>query len=167
MSTLSANIAATMEIAFFGDQDSGNSTFRRSKDADIRLENGTGDDQVDRVFADTRTIAGSATDSLDLAGGSLTDPLGNALTFAKVKAIMIRPADGNGGNLRVGGNANAFQGPFQNVADQIDVAPGGAWLHVDPDTGWTVTPTTGDILDVENLHTAQVTYEIVILGTSA
>ena len=55
------------------------------------LANGTGSGQASQVFTDTRTLAGSATEDLDLAG-SLTNAFGTTLTFTKIKAIIVRAA---------------------------------------------------------------------------
>ena len=168
MSDLTTTIAAAMQIAFAGDADLGNNTFNLAKFDDIKLSNGVGDKQADLPFVDKRDIAASATDSLNLADGSLSDPLGTALTFAKVKALLIRAAASNTGDIRVGGNANAFLGPFNNVSDEINIEPGGVALFVAPDTGWTVTTSpAADILDIENLVGSQQSYDIVIVGTSS
>jgi hypothetical protein len=57
----------------------------------LTLTSGTGNNQADLVFNDTRTVAASGTDALDLAG-ALTGPLGGLLTFVKLKALMVRAA---------------------------------------------------------------------------
>lgn len=130
--------------------------------------NGTGANQADKVYSDTRTIAASTTEDLDLAGGSLSDALGAALTFVKVRAILIIANEGNTNNLHVGGDANAVP-IFGAAADFIVVKPGGLFLWTAPDAaGVTVTPGTGDILQVANSGAGStVTYRVVILGTSA
>ena len=66
--------------------------------ASIALDNGTGANQADKVFTDTRTVTTGATDSLDLAG-SLTDAFGATITLARVKAILVKAASGNGGGV--------------------------------------------------------------------
>lgn len=165
MSTLTTRIAAAMEITLKGDADLGRNSFDLEKFADVVLSQGTGNNQADTVFADNRTLAGSATEDLDLAGGSLSDPVGVALTFATVKAILVRAGAGNGGNIVVGGDIN--DAPlFSDATDKIPVLPGGTFLWVAPSTGITITASTGDILQIENTDAAAATYDIIIIGTS-
>ena len=142
--------------------------FDMSKKDDDTLATGTGASQADLVFADTRTLAASATEDLDLAG-SLVDALGNTLTFVKVKAIYIKAASGNTNNVEVTpAAANGFLGPFNAAADQVDIAPGGSMNLTAPVAGWTVTAGTGDLITITNsAGTTGVTYDIVIIGTSA
>ena len=165
MSTLTTRIAAAMEINLTGDADLGQNSFALSKFADIALSNGTGNNQADTVFADNRTLGGSATEDLDLAGGSLSDPVGVALTFATMKAVLVRAGSGNGGNILVGGDVN--DAPlFSDASDKIPVLPGGTFLWVAPNTGITITAATGDVLQIENTDAGAATYDIVIIGTS-
>lgn len=137
----------------------------------ISLTNGTAAGQVDRLFADTRTLAASATEDLDLAG-VLTDALGTVATFVKVKAIYIKAAAANTNNVVVGAAAvNAFIGPFGAATHTIALRPGGfvvlACGAADA-TGYGVTAGTADLLKIANSGAGTgVTYDIVILGTSA
>lgn len=164
--TVSTNIAAT----YRGTNDLGGPVYElsRSLQAPIAFSSGTSTYQVDLMFADQRTLAASATENLDMAG-SLADPLGATLTFVKIKAIKICAARANTNNVVVGGAAtNTFVGPFADASDKIAVAPGGCALLVAPGAGWTVTASTGDIVLVANSGAGtSVTYDIVILGTSA
>lgn len=135
----------------------------------IHLDNGTGANAADRLYADTNTLAASGTVDVDLAG-TLTDALGAALTFARVKAIFIRAAVGNTNNVVLGGAAsNQFVGPFGAAAHTIAVKPGGFLGMVAPDaTGWPVTAGTGDLLRIANSGAGTgVTYDVVIIGASA
>ena len=129
---------------------------------------GTGANQATKSFLDTRTLAASANESLDLAGG-LTDAFGNALTFTKIRALMIRAAAGNTNNVLVGGAAsNGFVTPFSDATDVAVVRPGGLLLLAAPDaTGYAVTAGTGDLLKVANGGgSSAVTYDIFLLGTT-
>lgn len=129
------------------------------------LSNGTGQGQANMQFSDTRALTASASESLDLAGG-LTSPLGTTITFTKIKALFIKAAATNTGNLKVGeGVANAFVGPFGASAVGNLVAPGGTLLLMAPVDGWTVTAGTGDLLKIENLVAAAAAYDIVLIGT--
>jgi hypothetical protein len=131
----------------------------------VSLSNGTGASQATHVWADTRTLAASATENLDLAGG-LTDAFGATLTFTAIKAIRIRPASANTNNVVVGGAAsNAFP-LFGDATDTIALKPGGLLMIVDPSAaGYAVTAGTGDILKIANSAAGTaVTYTIEIIG---
>jgi hypothetical protein len=127
---------------------------------------GTGDDQVQNVFADQRSISASSSENLDLAG-TLTDAFGATITFGTVKVIEVQASCSNTNNVLVGGAAsNTFVGPFDDASDIITVKPCGRLLLMAPKTGWTVTASTGDILKVANSSSGSaVIYTIKILGT--
>lgn len=134
----------------------------------IVFDDGTGASQINQVFADTRTLAASATEDLDLAGG-LTNALGATVTFTKVRALIIRPAATNTNNVLVGGaSSNQFSTPFGAGTHTVTVRPGGLLALVAPDaTGYVVTAGTGDLLKLANSSSGTgVTYDIVILGTA-
>ncbi len=134
----------------------------------IDFTSGVSSGQADQIFSDTRTIALSSSENLDLAG-SLVDALGNTLTFVTIKAILVRAAKGNTNDVLVGGAAsNTFLGMFNDATDIIKVKPGGVFLWVAPQVGAPVTASTGDILKVANSGAgSSVTYDITIIGTSA
>lgn len=126
---------------------------------------GTGADQAQQVFSDSRTLAGSAAESLDLAGG-LAHPLGGNITFTAGKVLVIKAHDSNTGNLRFGAAvSNAFQGWFGASAVGNLVTPGGLLVLIDPSaTGQAITGGTGDLLRVENLGGSTNGYDIYIAG---
>src|SRR3990172_6448394 len=103
-------------------------TIQRNKS--YSFTDGAGADQADVVWSDERTLAASATEDLDLAGG-LTDAFGTAITFARVKGIYIEADSTNTNNVFVGGAAlNAFATLFGDATDKIVLRPGGALLLV-------------------------------------
>ncbi|MBP5931829.1 hypothetical protein QBA57_28595 [Streptomyces scabiei] len=134
----------------------------------IDLASGTGANQADRIFADTRTLAASATEDLDLAG-VLSDPLGASLTFARIKAVLIRAAAGNTNSVNVTRPASNGVPLFLAASDGLAVRPGGLFLWVAPDaTGVAVTAGTGDLLTLTNsAGSTSVTYDVIIIGASA
>lgn len=74
----------------------------------VQLASGTGANQADLIFHDTRTLAASNSEDLDLAGG-LVDAFGNTLTFARIKALVFAAAAANTNNVVVGGaGSNGF-----------------------------------------------------------
>lgn len=166
--SLTTAIAAAIGGTYTGANDLGTPTFALAKAADLTLKSGTASGQADRLFADQRTLAASATEDLDLAG-VLADPLGATLTFVRIKAILIRAAAANTNNVVVGGQTvNGFLGPFGAAAHTVAVPPGGALLLAAPQAGWAVTAATADLLKILNSGAgSSVTYDVVIVGTSA
>jgi hypothetical protein len=165
---LKATIRAAIAAELIGSADLGENEFSLPFAADIPLLNGTGANQADRIFADKRTLAASASEDLDLSG-VLTDPLGAVLTFGKVKAILVRADKANTNDVILGGaSTNPFVGPFGGATHTVSVPPGGAALFVAPGAGWLVAAGSGDLLKIANSGAGTgVTYDIVIIGTSA
>lgn len=135
------------------------------------LRNGTGAGNADRLFTDTRTLAASATEDLDLAGG-LTDAVGAAITNARIKAIYIGASASNANNVLVGGAAtNQFVNWVSDATDKVVIRPGGFILlgtGQSDATCYPVTAGTGDLLRIGNSGAGTgVTYDIVLLGCSA
>lgn len=165
------SITATYAASASGSQvnalDLGTATFPFSSSLSGRFTSGTGSGMVDRLFSDSRTLAASATEDLDLAG-VLTDAMGATLTFAKIKFVLVKAAAANTNDVVISRPASNGVPLFTAAGDSIAVQPGGAFLWVAPGTGVTVTAATGDLLTLTNsAGSTGVTYEIVIMGTSA
>ncbi len=127
---------------------------------------GTVADQAQLIFTDSRTVAGSGTDNLDLAG-VLSGALGATLTFAGVKEIIVKNKSA-ANQLRIGKKiANGFAGPFDQTAGALGViveANGILHLRNASAAGWAVTHETADQLSVENLGATATDYDIIIIG---
>jgi hypothetical protein len=141
------------------------------KTYETALQSGTGAGQADRVFSDTRTLAASASEDLDLAG-VLTDAFGAAITFVKIKALIVSAAAANTNNVLVGGVSAGLSTIITPAATGIVVVRPGATFAVfagaADSTGYAVTATTADLLHIANSTSgSSVTYDIVIIGTSA
>ena len=124
--------------------------------------------KANRIWTDRRTLAGSGTENLDLAGG-LTDAFGTAITFARVRALIVAAAPGNTNNVIVGGDATStFLTWVQTEASALIVRPGGLFALIAPDTtGYAVTATTGDLLMLTNsAGGTDVVYDIAIIGAA-
>lgn len=135
----------------------------------LQLASGTAANQADLIFSDTRTIAASGTDALDLAG-SLVDALGTTLTFARVKGLIVYAASGNTNDVVIGGAAsNTWVNWVGDATDKVKVKPGGILALFAPGaTGYPVTAATGDQLLIANSSSGtSVTYDVVIIGASA
>jgi hypothetical protein len=131
--------------------------------ASLAFANGTGDGQASKEFSDTRTIAGSGTDNLDLSG-SLTDSQGVAVVFTAIKAIVISAAAANVGNLTVGAGTNPFLWAFGDASDVLVLKPGGVIALAVPNTGWPVSAGTADILKIVNGGVVDNVYSIAVVG---
>jgi hypothetical protein len=165
---LTASIKASIKAAHTKALDLGTSTFPFAKAIEIVLASGTGSSQADLLFTDTRTVAASGTDALDLAGG-LTDVYGTTLTFVELRAVMVYAYPANTNNCRVNRPASNGVPLFLAAGDGIDVQPGGMLQWVSPlDGKVTVTAGTGDLLNIDNSSSGtSVTYDVAILGVSA
>jgi hypothetical protein len=140
--------------------------FRRG----VHLEDGTAAGKADRVFHDRRTLAASATEDLDLAG-VLTDAFGASLTFVKVKGLFIAADITNTNNVVIGGAATNPWAALLGATGTATLRPGasmGVMAGPADATAYTVTGGSGDLLKAANSGAGtSVTYDIVIIGTSA
>jgi len=140
----------------------------------ISLADGDGADEADEIFADTRVLAASANEELDLAG-VLTNIKGETITFARIKAILLynsshlqdTPTDAD--ITFESPAANGLAGLFKALGDGLDYAAGAGVLMFDPGaTAWPVTAATADLLKVTNNDGSdQARYDIVIIGVKA
>ncbi|MFE7273038.1 hypothetical protein [Streptomyces sp. NPDC057623] len=134
----------------------------------LSFTDGAGAGAANLVFHDKRTLAASATENLDLAG-VLSDKFGTALTFARIKAVLVVAAAANTNNVQVTQPAaNGVPGVFLAAGDGVSVQPGGAFLWVAPSAaGAVVTAGTGDLLTATNSAAGtSVTYDVLILGAA-
>ena len=117
---------------------------------------------ADILFKDTRTLAASGTENLDLAG-VLADAFGATITAAEIVVIYVKAADANTNNVVIGNVANGFVGPL-GATGTYTVSPGDYYLAVSR-AGWAVTAATADLLKVTNsAGGTPVTYDVVIVG---
>lgn len=155
---LSAELTSALDLA--------SGTVPLSYKRQFLMPTGTGAGQADLIWHDQRTLTASSTEDLDLAGGSLTNAFGTALTFVKVRGLIVYAATANTNNVVIGGDANSV--PFLGAAANTKpIQPGGLYVDFAP-AGYTVTAATGDIIQVANGGAGtSVTYDIIVLGTSA
>jgi len=120
--------------------------------------------KCDLLFSDTRTLSASANEDLDLAG-VLASAFGATITAAEIVLIYVKAAAGNTNNVNITRpTSNGFIGPFLAAGDGVAVKPGEYQLLASK-SGWAVTASTGDLLNVANSGgTTGVTYDILILG---
>ena len=163
----SANLALTARSSI----DLGAKSATRALQLALELADGTGAGKADLAFTDTRTLAASATEDLDLAG-ALADPFGVAQVFARVKVLVVQAAKTNTNNVLVSRPAsNGLASLFSAAGDQLILRPGAFLLlaagQADA-TGYAVTAGTGDLLTVSNSGAGTgVDYSIAVVGCSA
>lgn len=162
--SLSGSVNVILKSAFSETQDIGSKSYAANKNYNQAFANGTGINQANQIWTDTRTISGSSNDDIDLAG-VLTDVYGTTLTFTSIKAIIINSLATNGNALNVGAGTNPFLTMFGDATDIIVVRPGGTFAIINPEAnGYAVTASTGDILRIANADASDATYDIIIIG---
>lgn len=131
----------------------------------LTLNNGTGANQANNQWSDSRSLTTGTNENLDLAGG-VTNALGATVTFTKVRVLIFRGLKANTGNLVISRPANGV--PFLGAAtDNFTLKPNGVVIIADPSTaGITVTAATGDLINVDNASGATQGYEVIIIGIS-
>lgn len=164
---------AMLAVSAFGELtqalDLGMGSAKQSLSKSMSLSNGTGAGKADRIFSDRRTLAASATEDLDLAG-VLLDAFGSAITFVRVKGLIIAAAAANVNNVVVGAATNPWA-TLLSATGTVTLRPGAFFAvgtGVADATGYAVTASTGDLLKVANSAAGtSVTYDIHIIGASA
>lgn len=164
--SFSGNIKFALTGIFAGTNDLSTVQQAINYNKSYNITNGTGASQANMIWMDQRTIAASGTDDLDLAGG-LTNSFGTTINFTVLKGIIVYASSANTNNVVIGGDATA---PMINWVgagnDTVVVKPGGLFALIDPGaTGYEITATTADILQIANSSSGtSVTYDIILLG---
>lgn len=172
MSLDGTKIGVTLQATLSSALDLGTVTFPTNLSRGVAFDSGTGAGQVDKIWTDTRSIALSSTEDLDLAG-VLTDAFGAVITFARIKAILIAASSSNTNNVIIGGVASGLSaGPLlPQATGTLTIRPGGGvgiWCGSADATGYVVTATSADLLHVANSGAGtSVVYDIAIIGCSA
>jgi hypothetical protein len=127
----------------------------------LALTDGTGANQAQIVWSDSRTIGAEGDDFVDAAGE--TDDRGT-VAFTAVKLIYIR----NTGSvpLNLIGNGDWATGPqkLPNTSN-YEIPAGGCWLATNPTAaGWSVGASPKYITIQNQSVSTAATYEIVLIG---
>jgi hypothetical protein len=127
----------------------------------LALTEGTGENQSQVVWSDSRVVGAAADDIPDIR--ALTDDRGT-VSFSAVKVIYIR----NTGAVSLNwiGNEDWDTGP-QKLPDSsnYEIPPGGTWLATNPSAaGWTATG-SGEYITINNQSGSTAgAYEIILIG---
>jgi len=124
------------------------------------LTNGTGDDQANEIFADTRTLTATS-ETLDLTS-TLANFAGTTIVYTALKGVWIFNRSTTGGeDLIVSGNFGTILG---GTTPTVTLKPGFGILLAGTLTGYTVTNTSADQLKID-AGAATISYDIVLIGT--
>jgi hypothetical protein len=122
---------------------------------------GTSAGQFDLVHAKEYTIAAAGSpQSIDLNGGGLLDPEGNAVNFAKVTAIGL-VNESAAQIITVGGGSNPWVGPWSGT---VTLGKSGVLAFTNQVDGWAVVAATGDILKLTSDGGVNVKVIVLLLG---
>lgn len=132
----------------------------------FNLTDGVALGNADLLMFDTISLSGTTPNNLDFA--PFTDIFGVSKTFVKIKALYLAARAANTQAIIVGNHATTpFIGPFgADGSSEHYLRAGAYYLALDP-VGWTVTPTTGDILALTGAGAGTHVLDIVAVGTSA
>jgi hypothetical protein len=136
--------------------------------AEIDFTTGSGASQADRTFVDVRTLAASASESLDL-NGVLLNAFGDVINALRIKGILIMADKGNTNDVVFGGaGTDSIAGLFGSNTDTLHIQPGAFIMIATPTAGgYGVTAGTGDLLKVANGGSGTpVTYTIGLVGAA-
>ena len=131
----------------------------------VTFTDGTGANQADTLFHDTRTLADGANETLDLyASGTLTDAFGDALTIETLKALYIKN-NSTDANLLIGAAAVNAIGLFSDSSDILKLPPGGELVFIAPDaTGVDITTNKNLKIAHDGTGSSDLTYDIIVIG---
>lgn len=132
------------------------------------LADGSGVDQAAVLLSDTRTLAASTAENINLATwGGATDSLGQAVSLTKVKQLAIRnKATAADAILEVGGegSSDAWVSPFEDAFATVKVGPGGILFLSNPSAAGYAVGSTNKLLRIANGSAASASYEIIVVG---
>lgn len=167
MAGVNAEISLSIKAQQIGSADLGSPRMTLDTICEI-LQFSQGTDAVgktDILFSDTRNLAASTSEDLDLAG-VLTDAFGAVVTMAEVVAIFVKAHSTNVNNVVVGAAAQPFAGPL-GATGTYTIKPGEYYLAVSR-SGWAVGAGATDDLKIANGGAGSaVNYDIVVIGRSA
>ena len=164
--TLSGRIIVDIDLAFINQLDLSQAVDAIKAKFAVELQTGTGVNQAQNIFHDTRTLSANANEDLDLAGGTLTNIFGTVLTMTKLRALIVRARDTNSNNVVVKRPTTNGVPLFGAADDAISVVPGGIFCFVAPNNaGVPITATTADLINFANsAGGSTVTYDVIIVG---
>lgn len=130
------------------------------------FSSGTGANQGNALWQSERTLAASATETIDFSG-SLTDDFGQSITCTALRALLVKASTSNTNDVLVGGGSTTLASLTTTgvLQDALVVRPGGVMLWTFPDaTGAAVTATSADLLQFANsAGSSSVTFDVIAI----
>ena len=167
---LNYTMTAGVKIDARADNSSGEPHVVKTNKYEERLTYGTGANQANTVWEETRTVTAGANDDLDLTALTKTTPAGAAtIAFTCIKSIQIENQTTTTGYYllvgKVSAVTNGWEGPFHTVSGGVQrVEPDGVYAnHQKSAAGWTVA-STNKVLRINNPGAGSITYRITLAG---
>ncbi len=164
-SDLSLNVRATLTSTL----DLAEASVPLQKTYKTALTSGVAAGQADVTWHDTRTVNASSNDDLDLAG-VLAGLLGGTVTLVKIKALIVHATAANAQNFTFGAAAANPWVALLGATGTVTMRPDSTFAHYVGEAdaaGYAVIAGTGDILRVANGAGVAISYDIIVIGTSA
>ena len=125
------------------------------------ITDGTGNNQINDLAVMRISIADGATEAVDLTGSTYFNVFNVALTWAKLKFVMIEAAATNTTNVTPGGGGTPV------IASAPAITPSGAFFYANPISGLTVAAGSTDLLNLVNGAGAAAVVDVLLGGVKA
>jgi hypothetical protein len=134
------------------------------------LTSGTGLNQANYQWHDTRTLTGGASETVTVTAPIAIDYIGRTLALTKIKALYIQNKSTTAGNiLKIGGDGStAAWNSFFDGSDTAKciIQPGGCLLVCAPDLdGLACAAGTNAALKINNVGGSSLDYDIILIGS--
>lgn len=170
MATVSATVAASIAGIITGAPNIGSSQASLNQQLGVALTSGTAAGQADTCWFDQRTLAASASETLDL-NGTLKDALNDTINLVRVKILAVAASANNTNNVVIGGGTTTFVGMLGATSNTMILRPGAAmvwFVGANDATAYTLTGGSSDLVQVANSSSgSSVVYTICVVGCSA
>lgn len=130
----------------------------------VSFADGTGADQADTLWQDSRTLADDANETLNLHDGTLIDSFGDAVTLNILKALYVRNTSTDA-ILLIGGVDVNCVGLFVDPNGVFKLRPGGDLFISAPDiNGIDVTGDPNLRMEHDGAGDSNMIYDVIIVG---
>jgi len=165
--SLTAKINILLNIVHTNDLDLGEPTDNIELTRGVSYTDGTGANQADVIWHDTRPLADGASEEIALdgvGGNAVTDAFGTTLTLDILKGLYIKN-NSTDANLLIGGAAGTQLGLFADGGDKLTLPPGGEFFISAPNATGIDTTTNCDLkIAHDGTGSSALTYDIVVVG---
>ncbi len=117
----------------------------------VALTEGSGANQIETLWHDSRSCADGGTDDLDVLGNVIQNVFGEDLDFAALKAILVTNTHATSVLGILGAAANGIDTILDVSTTKLLVRPGGTSVLFAPDAaGYVITAATADIFGISD-----------------